>query len=315
MRFATSDLPGHLNDEERASAWVEALGAQGGQFDMRSPDTRDFFGAVELRIIGDLQVGSAMATSVDVVRSPARIARDGDDRIMLILNRSNKLTRASQFDRTITLPPGGIALFDLALPCDCRTPQGGHVMHALVPRDLLSDLDIEALAATPLDGSSESGRLLHALIQSLLRHEVETPAIAEATTTYVATLVRDLVARGPASARPRAMNLSRLTRARALIAQRYSDPELSIDMAAAEIGVSARHLQMLFAAEGDTFSKVLLAARLDAAYLLLRSVGPEQPSIAQVAFECGFRDLSTFYRRFGGCYGQPPSRLRAAANG
>lgn len=313
MRFATSDLPAHLNDEERAAAWVEALGAQGGQFEMCSPDTRDFFGALELRVIGEMQVGSAMATSVDVERTPERIARDGDDRIMLILNRGNRLTRASQFDRTITMAPGGIALFDMAQPCACRTPQGGHVMHALAPRRLLADIDIGAVAATPLDGSSESGRLLRALIQSLLRHEVETPAIAEATTAYVATLIRDLVARGPAAAaRPRALNLSRLTRARALIAERYSDPNLSIETAAAQIGVSTRHLQMLFATEGDTFSKVLMAARLDAAYLMLRSVGPEQPSIAEVAFECGFRDLSTFYRRFGSCYGRPPSRLREA---
>lgn len=315
MRFATTDLPAHLNDDERAAAWVEVLGAGGGQFEMRSPDTRDFFGALELRIIGGLQVGSAMATSVDVIRTRELIDRDGDDRVLVMLNRSNKLARASQFDRTVVMAPGGIALFDLAEPCDCRTPLGGHVMYVQVPRHLLPDLDIRALVATPLDGASESGRLLRTLIQSLLRHDIQSPAVAEATAVCVAALVRDLVAKGPAVRRPRAMNLSRLTRARALIAERYADPNLCIDQAAAEIGVSTRHLQMLFAAEGDTFSKVLLAARLDAAYRMLRSIGPDQPGIAEVAFECGFRDLSTFYRRFGGCYGQPPSRLRAAANG
>jgi AraC-like DNA-binding protein len=63
------------------------------------------------------------------------------------------------------------------------------------------------------------------------------------------------------------------------------------------LGVSARYLQMVFAAVGTTPSRVLIGRRLDAAAARLRR--RDQPcSVTDVALECGFNDLSYFSRAF-----------------
>ena len=39
--------------------------------------------------------------------------------------------------------------------------------------------------------------------------------------------------------------------------------------------------------------------------------GDEYDSVASIAFDCGFRDLSTFYRLFKGRYGCAPNAWRS----
>ncbi len=316
MRFATTDLPPGLSGQALAEAWTQALGATGGQFELRTPNTDDFFGAVELQVLGDLQIGAAMATSIDVVRTDALIARDGDDRVMLIINRSNRPTLASQFGRTVDLPAGAISLFALDTPNACRTPHGGHVIHALIPRRLLGDIDLEAVAARPLNNRCEAAKLLRDLLIGLMKRSLDDETVANATAGYLATLVRAVLAAGQDAATDevRAVNLVRLNRAKALIASSFGEADLSVAVAARRLGVSTRHLQMLFAAEGETFSSLLSAARLDAAYALLLDPAEARRTVVDIAFACGFQDLSTFYRRFGARYGRTPAQLRAEPN-
>ncbi|MFV0384283.1 helix-turn-helix domain-containing protein [Paracoccus sp. (in: a-proteobacteria)] len=94
------------------------------------------------------------------------------------------------------------------------------------------------------------------------------------------------------------------------IAKMALDADFSIDRLASEVGVSRRSLQRIFERNGDTVTGRVLAARLDTAWARLSMPGSEGVSVASVAFDCGFNDLSHFYRVFRARFGQPPGALR-----
>jgi AraC-like DNA-binding protein len=68
-------------------------------------------------------------------------------------------------------------------------------------------------------------------------------------------------------------------------------------------------VQKLFAAHGATFSDFLREKRLAAAAALLHQRS-HHTSIEEVAYDCGFSDLSTFYRNFKARYGLNPGGVR-----
>src|SRR5207237_631209 len=76
---------------------------------------------------------------------------------------------------------------------------------------------------------------------------------------------------------------------------RFFEPT-DIDHTAAELGMSRRHFTQLFRAEtGRTWADYLERLRIDYACQLLRDTAR---SILGIAFECGYEDLTSFYRAF-----------------
>jgi AraC family L-rhamnose operon regulatory protein RhaS len=94
------------------------------------------------------------------------------------------------------------------------------------------------------------------------------------------------------------------------LAHRFYEP-LGIDEAADELGMSRRCFTRLFRkAAGCSYAKYVERVRVEYACQLLRETGR---SVTTIAFECGFEDLSSFYRAFRRQKGQPPQRWRLTA--
>ncbi len=91
--------------------------------------------------------------------------------------------------------------------------------------------------------------------------------------------------------------------------QTFFQPQ-SIDSAARRLGLSRRRFTELFrAAAGETWLARLQRHRLTHARRLLAGTAR---SVASIAYECGFEDLSTFYRVFKAAEGTSPLAWRAA---
>jgi transcriptional regulator GlxA family with amidase domain len=72
--------------------------------------------------------------------------------------------------------------------------------------------------------------------------------------------------------------------------------ERQIDAAAARLGLSRRRFTTLFReVAGDTWFNTVRALRLAHARRLLRETGR---SVTSICYECGFEDVSNFYRAF-----------------
>ncbi|HJZ60188.1 MAG TPA: AraC family transcriptional regulator, partial [Gemmataceae bacterium] len=130
-------------------------------------------------------------------------------------------------------------------------------------------------------------------------------------------LVADLIraAAGPATDEPRpetGEHARAIERFLAELDHRFYEP-LGTDRAAGELGMSRRSFTRLFRrVAGCSFAKHLERVRIDYACRLLRETGR---SVTTIAFECGFEDLSSFYRAFKRRQGAPPRQWRQAQVG
>jgi AraC-like DNA-binding protein len=104
-----------------------------------------------------------------------------------------------------------------------------------------------------------------------------------------------------------AIRAAPLTRAERIIQRELCDPEFGPAALARHTGVSLRQLQILYAERGTTPMRVILQHRLALAKKRLLAAACAGSSITQIAFECGFRDLSHFGRVFIASTGVTPS--------
>ena len=110
---------------------------------------------------------------------------------------------------------------------------------------------------------------------------------------------------------PGVIGAARLELVKKGVLARLADPALSVEAVARRQGVTPRYVQRLFASEGTTFSEFLRDARLALAQRLLGAA--DGRSIAAIAYDAGFSDLSGFNRAFRRRYGLTPSDIRAEA--
>ncbi|MCI0359879.1 MAG: AraC family transcriptional regulator [Planctomycetaceae bacterium] len=82
----------------------------------------------------------------------------------------------------------------------------------------------------------------------------------------------------------------------------------TIDSAAAELGMSRRRFTTLFAeVTGQTWADYVADLRIEYACKLLRETSR---SVVAIAFECGFEEISSFYRAFKRQTGDSPGHWR-----
>ena len=106
-----------------------------------------------------------------------------------------------------------------------------------------------------------------------------------------------------------AVRVGRLSLARRLIARNISRATLSPAYVAGLLGISVRHLHILFEASDSSFARTRTAERIAESRRLLMQ--PPEQTIAEIALACGFSNLATFYRAFQAAHGMSPGDFRA----
>jgi AraC-like DNA-binding protein len=157
------------------------------------------------------------------------------------------------------------------------------------------------------DGAGTGAVSARALRQMLLGL-VEDPLMAPHTTgDHVLDLIEIMT-----TGRGTTAGTSRLLSAREFIADRLGDPDLCTDRVAHAVGVTARHLNRAFAAEGTTVAQYIQARRLDAARVDLMALSMQANRIADIAGRWGFASQAHFTRLFRARFGCTPSEVRAS---
>lgn len=93
-----------------------------------------------------------------------------------------------------------------------------------------------------------------------------------------------------------------------------ADPALRASLVAERLRISPRYLHALFEESGRSIGTRILAARLERCHATLRDARSAHRSIAEIALEAGFSDVSYFTRAFRRRFGMTPRDLRARAN-
>ena len=106
----------------------------------------------------------------------------------------------------------------------------------------------------------------------------------------------------------RALNFQEVRR---YITLNFADPTCNVDACASALKCSRSYLQKVIASESTSFTDLLRVRRIEVACQMISATGQDRRRLVDVAFECGFSDLSTFYRAFKAVQGVAPGDYRA----
>lgn len=312
-----------VEPHDRFDYWreVRAKGLFGVTAELEREKRGDFYGEFSLRQLGGAGLVELKASHYRVERSRADIAIAPGDSICVyqqlgsggwfggmrgsdfaIPNGSFATSHTDLPYRTAPLGAGGFHLRILKIPVS-SIPTPDKRVRELGPRTFgdptLAPLlgacfaDLGAAAAGDDSGGDATSLVQASLVQAL---------------AHLALIERGIVRPGSRHGQA-ALRTARLSQARHLIARHLQNPELVPTMVADQLGVSVRHLHMLFETAAKSFSQTVTDERLKQSRRLMREA-PDR-LIADIATSCGFESLATYYRVFNTAYGMAPGDFRA----
>jgi AraC-like DNA-binding protein len=308
-RFRTTDFP----ERDRLEAWREVIGRAVMRVEIERIPDRNYLSDLTLRALPGLYMSSGTTTGMGFRRPPALI--DNDDLVLQISLRGGFYAHQREF----RLGKGQAVLMSAGQTGRISLVDESFLLFR-VPLRVMSPMigDVDASLYRPIPEDTEALRLLIKYADAIR----QMPGLREPDVRHLTALhIRDLVAltlgatRDAAEhARGRGLRAARLSAIKADIADNLGRTSLSIGEIALRQCVTPRYIQMLFEAEGTTFSEFVLNARLLHAYRMLSNPSLALRPIISVALDAGFQDLSYFNRTFRRRFGDTPSGVRAAAS-
>jgi AraC-like DNA-binding protein len=311
FQFSTNALA----RRERLAAWREIFGRTVVDLDIQPLNRDEFFSEATVCRLPGLGVlfGCSAAMRLDHTKE---LIRDDD---LSFMAAPTCRWAVSQFDRNPVLGPGDGVLMTNGHVGSMTLASASRFVTFRVPASALSPLvpDMESAVARPIPADNVALRLLvRYLASSLDTQALATPQMQKLAITHIYDLLAlTLGATRDATeiAKSRGVRAARLRVIKADIMQRLSQHNLSIAGIAKRHGISPVYVRKLFERDGTSFSEFVLGRRLARAHRMLSDAVFSDRTIATVALEAGFGDLSYFNRAFRRRYGASPSDVRAAA--
>jgi AraC-like DNA-binding protein len=316
-RWCTDEVEPH----ERFDYWreVRAKGLFGVTAELEREQRAGFYGEFSLCQVGNGGLVELKASSYTVERSQADIGYAPGDSICVYQQLGGGGWFGGMRSNDFAIANGGFATSHTDLPYRTR-PMGDAGFHLRILKIPVSGLATQDKRMRELAPKVFSDPTLAPLLDACFADLGE--AAANDGSPGAVSLVQALghlalIERGivrPGSRRGQAaLRTARLSLARRLIAHHLQDPDLTPTRVADLLGVSVRHLHMLFEVADRSFAQTVTEERLKQSRRLMREA-PER-LIADIATACGFESLATYYRVFNAAYGMAPGDFRAQAAG
>ncbi|HEY7999247.1 MAG TPA: AraC family transcriptional regulator [Pseudolabrys sp.] len=244
---------------------------------------------------------------------------DGNDDFSFHMNLSGLSIVAGRHGETV-LRDGDAMLLSYSVSRTISRP--GLVDHRVVrlPRASLSPLvrNIDDAVLRSIPRGTGMLNLLRNYVDALFDDpvlampEMRQLAVAQLCDLVAVTLgaTRDATA----AAEGRGIRAARLRAVKSDIDAHLAYDDLSPGTVAKRQRVSGSYIRKLFEGEGTSFSQFVLGRRLVRAHRMLTDRRWADRSIAWIAFEAGFGDLSYFNRTFKRFYSTTPSEIRGAVD-
>jgi AraC-like DNA-binding protein len=276
-----------------------------------------FYVSVHALTLPGLLIAYGRSDELSCARLTERLGDGQDDFMLDVMNVPMFLTVEGRWEVEVKAGDGLLYPLDRPWRLDHKRSE---VRCMRLPRALLAgilpDLDSQPYHVVRREGGALD--LLLGYADLVQKRAAALPDFRDQMARHLIELAGHAFAR-PAppqelpESRPRAVTLARLDLIKADICRRLDDPSLDIAAIAASYRVSPRTIQALFAASDSTFTQYLRDQRLLRAWRLLDDPVHGAVSIAVIAQEAGFSDLSHFNRAFRARFAASPRDIRAAA--
>jgi AraC-like DNA-binding protein len=310
FRFSTEDLP----KRDRLRAWREVFGRTVCSLDI-APVTPDGFRstATVCRIPG-LGLLDGVTSGVGLTHSQDLIV---DDDLSFATGPMPRWT-ASQLGRNPMLGPGDGCLMTNAEVGSMCLPSATRFTTFRVPVAAIRPLvhNVSACVARRIPAESEGLQLLTRYLGIMKdAPALATPELQQLAATHVCDLLAlTLGATHEAEevAKGRGLRAARLHAVLAEIKAGFADQKFSPGQVASTLGLSERYVQDLLHQTGLHFTERVLELRLQRAGNMLASDRHRHLKVIEIAFACGFGDISYFNRCFRRRFGASPSEFRGS---
>jgi AraC-like DNA-binding protein len=310
--LSTDMLPQGLNDRQRFLRFAELFEHFSNTGELDPASDVPFRASMNSIHIGTTMLGRCDGTFTTVRRDMRQVRQTNDDRYCLARNTGARSSTLTHRGREFTLQPGSLALLKLDEPflgVDGSNQKRFTNVHLPVATLQAMVPDVDMLVGCEL---APGGALSLAMDYSdlLLRHSEAVDEAGMAIASHLLDLASlGLGARGDVAAASQRGGLRavRLKAVLMILKRRFTEPDFSAQKLAAEAGLSERYVNELLYEAGAGFTARLNELRVrKAADLLAHS----ERRISDVAFECGFNDLSYFNRCFRRRFGLTPTAAR-----
>lgn len=279
----------------------------------QTADVDGFRGRMRSRVLDRMSIVEVTATSHEVHRTPALIARAHERyfKLNLQLEGTGLLV---QDNREAVLRPGDLAIYDTSRPYTLTFEEQARMMVVMFPCDALAlPADyVGQLAAVRMAGSAGLSGIVGQFIRQLSENldVLSGPSgsrLAANALDLVSTMLHAEMDIAPDRMKPQALLAVSI---REYIEANLSDPLLSPATIAAAHFISTRHLHNIFHESGTTVASWIRSQRLEGARRDLRDPLHAGKSVGAVAARWGFLDAAHFSRTFRDAFGVPPSDWR-----
>lgn len=249
-----------------------------------------------------------------VVRDTREMARTSQEHLFVHMLRGGGIEHDHRGvpDRATA---GQMVLSDSTRSLHAMIPDRLETVTLALPRaDLLARAPgFEDRIGVALDLNRGPAALLRAFVRAVSRHSGELEGSAR---ERVGDQLCDLLAAAYAAAgddRPQSLPTARRQAILAHIDAHLFEPDLGAASVAARFGLSPRYVSKLFEAGGVTLGETVTTRRVGAAAAILANPAARRRGVAEIAYACGFADLTTFNRRFRKAFGVTPREFRATS--
>lgn len=294
----------------RLDYWVGAICEAFLEMDCSSRQAGEFEGRLTSVEVGPLSFNQVEASTQDVYRTRAGIARSARHPFYLITQRQTAW-HVRQGGHRVGLRPGDAVLVDSASLYELHFPESVEVMSIQLPRawvgEWLARVDNPAPRVAFRDqgwGRALSGLCMQFAHDPLLAAAYPAHLLCDQLGAMLAAAIE------PASSTHPPVQRGLFERARLIQQVQLDQAGLTSQRVADQLGVSVRTLHRAFAAESTSFALSLRTLRLERAAMLLVQARLANVSVSELGRRCGFADASHFVREFQRHFLTTPARWR-----
>jgi AraC-like DNA-binding protein len=289
VEFSTVGLPDH----DRIERWEDHNADALIGLRCRTLDTSQLE-ATEINLqLDSIGLARVVGTSHVVERDAELIRRRPSDAVVMYFSLVGDAFFYSA-DGVRTVRPGQLLMCDADRAFMRGFSRGLEELVVKMPRSVFDDVADARSLADPVVFDFSRGGNAHA---AALAHHVNRATRSIDPVPPDEKAILELISVLATGARDD-LNTAHRSAAKSFIERRIADPSLSATVVADAIGISARHLSRVFAADGVSVPRYILARRLDLARGLLEKPAAASMSIAEIAHHCGFASAAHFSNAF-----------------
>jgi len=296
-----------INEHERFAFWREMICNTLFSISPEAPSER-FSARITVRNSGSLRFATCESTSYEIIRTARDIDRAPSDHYTIYLQLRGQ-TLINQGNESVAFNRNDFVLSDCRRPFRATLSNDGYRAIAVVPRALVNSR-APWLRRRPIHRLASNSRFLDLARHHMVR--LVSNDLSEKESSVLTENLCNLLALASAADTPpnRVQAELQLEALLAYCQQNFHRLELSPHSIAEHFGISVRTLHLRFEKLGQSFGRWLLETRLDACCKALRDPRQRTRRISEIAYSCGFNDLSHFNKAFRARFKMSPGEWR-----